>query len=166
MIDAQATRRSGMRGIHVLAIFVGFFLTVFVVDGYFIYQAVTTFGGIETPDAYKKGVAYNASIAEDEQQSLLGWQDAIEIVGTSRHLRVSLRDRNDQGVAGKRLVATIGRPATDRFDTTVELAEISAGVYEAALPVDADGTWIVDIEAYDAADALAYRARKRLWIGR
>lgn len=166
MSRAHVARRPGLRGIHVLAIFVGFFLTVFAVDGVFLYQAISTFGGIETPDAYKKGVAYNESIAEDERQSLLGWTDEVSIVGAPHRLRVALRGRDGAAVARKRLVATIGRPATDRFDTTLDLNETAAGVYEAPLPVAAEGTWIVDLSAYDgSAPEPAYHARRRLWIG-
>lgn len=166
MSRAQAVRRSGLRGIHVLGIFLGFFLAVFVVDGFFIYQAVSTFGGIETPDAYKKGVAYNDAIAKDEQQSRLGWTDEVSIVGAPQRLRVALHGRDGAAVARKRLVATIGRPATDRFDATLDLSETAAGVYEAALPVAAEGTWIVDLNAYDgSAPEPAYQARRRLWIG-
>jgi nitrogen fixation protein FixH len=166
MNEARVERRGGVRGIHVLAIFVGFFLTVAAVDGFFIYQAVSTFGGIETPDAYKKGVAYNASIARDVQQARLGWQDEVAILGAPRRLRVALRDRDGTAIAGKRLAATIGRPATDRFDAALEMYETSAGIYEAPLPATADGTWIVDLSAYEGeAGEPAYQARRRLWIG-
>lgn len=166
MTRAVAEGRPRLRGMHVLAIFVGFFLAVFIVDGIFIYQAVSTFGGIETPDAYKKGVAYNDTIAEDEQQARLGWTDEVSIVGAPHRLRVELHGRDGAVVARKRLVATIGRPATNRFDATLDLTETAAGIYEAALPVAAEGTWIVDLSAYDgSAPEPAYQARRRLWIG-
>ena len=40
-----------------LLIFIGFFVTVFLVNGLMVYDALSTFGGLETPDAYRKGLA-------------------------------------------------------------------------------------------------------------
>jgi len=155
-----------MKGRHVLMCFLGFFGTIFAVDGFMIYQAVSTFGGVETPDAYRKGIEYNASIAQDERQTLLGWQDDTKFAGAPERLLVSLRDKNDAAVAGKRVVATIGRPATDRHDVTVTLAETAPGLYEAAFPGAAEGTWIVDLSAYDggSSNEPVYQARRRAWI--
>jgi len=156
-----------MRGGHVLTILVGFFAVIVLVDGFMIYQAVSTFGGIETPDAYRKGVAYNESIAKDEQQSLLGWKDAVKVSGAPHRLQVALYDKGDVPVAGKRVVATVGRPATDRYDVTLTLSETSPGLYEAALPSASGGTWIVDLSAYDGGSSgePIYQARRRAWIG-
>ncbi len=72
---------------------------------------------------------------------------------------------SDAAVTGRRLVAKVGRPATDRFDITLDLAETAAGVYEAALPIADQGSWIVDVSAYEGdAAAPAYEARRRVWI--
>jgi nitrogen fixation protein FixH len=77
-----------------------------------------------------------------------------------------LRDHADAPVTGKRLVAKLGRPATDRFDTTIELAEQGAGAYVAPLTAIGEGSWIVDLSGYDGgADDPVYEARRRVWIG-
>ncbi len=141
--------RPRMRGAHVLVIFIGFYVTIFIVDGFMVYKALSTFGGIETDDAYRKGVAYNEAIAKDAQQSLLGWKDDIKVIGAPHRLQVVLRDKADAPVAAKRLVATVGRPATDRYDVTLNLAETAPGIYEVALPTAGEGTYIVDLSAYD-----------------
>jgi nitrogen fixation protein FixH len=156
-----------MRGRHVLMMFVGFFATIFAVDGFMIYQAVSTFGGIETPDAYRKGVDYNESIAKDKEQARLGWVDDVKIVGAPHRLQVALRDKENGAVAGKKVVATVGRPATDRYDVRLDLAETTPGIYEVALPDAAGGTWLIDLGAYDNAssDQPVYQARRRAWIG-
>ena len=44
-----------------------------------IYKALTTFGGVETPDAYRKGLAYNQRIAAEEAQAGLGWHDELSL---------------------------------------------------------------------------------------
>lgn len=166
MTDTGGTSKPRMRGGHVLAILVGFFATVAAVDGFMIYRAVSTFGGIETPDAYRKGVAYNDSIAKDAEQSRLGWTDEIKVVGVPQRLQVALRDKGESAIAGKHVVATLGRPATDRYDVTLTLAETAPGLYEAALPAAGEGTWIVDLSAYDGGSLgePVYQARRRAWI--
>lgn len=167
MTDAAGIeRRPRIRGGHVLMILIGFFATVVAVDGFMIYQAVSTFGGIETEDAYRRGVTYNESIAKDAKQSLLGWKDEIKVLGAPHRLQVALSGK-DGAVAGKRVVAMLGRPATNRYDATLDLAETSPGIYEAALPGAGEGKWIVDISAYDNASSreAVYQARRRAWIG-
>jgi len=156
-----------LSGRHVLLTFLAFFATVFAVDGFMIYQAVSTFGGIETPDAYRKGVAYNQTIARGAEQSLEGWQDEVEVLQAPQRLRVRLQDRSRSAVSGKTLVATLGRPATDRFDETLTLSEVATGTYEAPLPTAHEGAWIVDISAFEPGGqsaSPAYQTRRRLWI--
>ena len=163
---AGEPRKPGLLGRHVLMMMLSFFGVIVAVDGFMIYRAVSTFGGLDTQNAYKKGLAYNQRISRDVEQARAGWQDTVEIGGAPQHLRVELRDHAGGPIAGKRLVTRIGRPATDRFDVTLDLAETAAGVYEAALPVVAEGSWIVELSAYDgAAEEPAYEARRRVWIG-
>lgn len=163
---ANLARKPGIRGSHVLLMLIGFFVTVFVVNGIMIYKAESTFGGIETEDAYRKGVAYNESLAKNAKQSLLGWKDEIKVVGTPYRLQVSLHGKDNAAIAGKRIVATVGRPATNRYDMTFNLVETSPGLYEAELSNVGEGTWIVDLSAYDAGNSRepVYQARRRAWI--
>jgi nitrogen fixation protein FixH len=147
-------------------ILAGFFATIVAVDGFMIYQAVTTFGGLES-DAYRKGLSYNERIERQEEQASIGWNDEVSVAGTPARLRVVLTDHDKDGVAGQRLVAKVGRPTTDRFDKVLNLAETGAGVYEAAIGEMIGGAWIVDISAYSGADDAvpSYQARRRIWIG-
>lgn len=161
------TPRRTLSGRHVLLAFLAFFATVFAVDGIMIYQALSTFGGLDTPDAYRKGLAYNQRIAREATQSLAGWQDKVEVLQAPKRLHVELHDRSGSAVAGKTLVATVTRPATDRFDLTLTLGELAAGTYEAPLPAALEGAWIVDISAFEAgaqSPEPAYETRSRLWI--
>ena len=166
MSTSAKGRGSGLRGAHVLMILAGFFAIIVAVDGFMIYQAVTTFGGLET-DAYRRGVAYNERIEQETEQATKGWHDEISVAGSPARLRVGLTDVAKDGVAGRRLVARVGRPATDRFDRTVELSETRAGVYEAELGELSGGSWIVDLSAFNGADNAVpfYQARRRIWIG-
>jgi nitrogen fixation protein FixH len=166
MTDATGALKPRFRGLHVLTVLICFFATVFAVDGFMVYRAVSTFGGVETPDAYRKGVAYNQTIAREEAQAQRGWSDDMKVVGSPQRLQVLLRDKDGVAVAGKRLTAALGRPATDRYDVALSLHELDPGHYEAALPGVGEGTWLVDISAYDneSPGEPAYQARRRAWI--
>lgn len=162
---AVMPRKSRFRGGHMLAALVAFFGTIIAIDGYMVFKAVSTFGGIETEDAYRKGVAYNESLTKDAEQAKLGWRDDIKVLGSPQRLHVALQ-RGGDAITGKRVVAIVGRPATNRYDLTIPLAEIAPGLYEAALPAIGDGTWIVDLSAYDSSSSTepVYQARRRTWI--
>jgi nitrogen fixation protein FixH len=74
------TPQRGLRGAHVLLVFLGFFATIFLVNGIMVYAALSTFGGLEIADAYRKGLAYNARIAEGQAQAQRGWRDSVSYV--------------------------------------------------------------------------------------
>lgn len=159
--------RRGLRGHHVLLVFIGFFVTVFLVNGVMIYEALSTFGGLETPDAYRKGLAYNQRIAEGQVQEQRGWRDHLVYVSETERVRLDLADREGAGVPGLAISGEIGRPATDRFDRRLDFTQTGPGTYEADAAGLEPGWWTVDIEARKSAspgtEAL-YEAKERLWI--
>lgn len=166
--ETVGSRGRRLHGRHVLMILVGFFATIVAVDGFMIYQAVTTFGGLETNDAYRKGLHYNDRIERQVAQSASGWSDTVSVVGVPAKLRVVLHGRDKETIAGRSLRARVGRPATNRYDMNLDLVETAPGLYEARLGDEiAGGTWIVDVSAFNAStdNDPAYQARSRIWIG-
>jgi nitrogen fixation protein FixH len=162
----QAKRR-GLRGHHVLTVFLGFFATVFIVDGFMIYQAVSTFGGLETQDAYRKGLAYNERIAAGAEQERRGWDDALSFLPDREKVRVVLSDSAGVPVSGLAVNGSIGRAATDRFDRGLTFAQTGPGTYEADASNLQPGWWTVDVEAVSAVpgdQSNVYTSRRRLWI--
>lgn len=156
-----------VKGWHVLVAMLAFFGTIIVVDTYLVYKAVSTFGGIESPNAYRDGLAYNERLAIDAEQAKLGWKERIEATGEPLRLRVTLQDRDGNAVARRYVAADVGRPATNRYDRTLDLAEVAPGVYEAALADAGGGTWAVDLRVFAHRDDTSepiYRVRRRLWV--
>jgi len=154
-----------LSGRHVLYGFIGFFAIIFAADSFMIYKAVTTFGGLETNDAYRKGLAYNARIAVAQAQAKRGWHDRLDYVPGTERLRLSLVDRDGAGVSGLAVSAQLGRPATDQFDRTIALSQTGPGVYEAQVPSIEAGWWRVQITAQRQTEGeVLYQARRRLWI--
>jgi nitrogen fixation protein FixH len=167
MVSSQPSGpRRGLTGTHVLMSLVGFFAVIVVADATLIYKALTTFGGVDNVKAYRDGLAYNQRIESDTRQSALGWEEGVELGGDPLRLRVSLKDREGAPVAGKKLVAEVGRPATNRFDSKLNLVEVNPGIYEAMLETAGQGTWIADVQAFSSHDAAKpdFQVRRRLWV--
>ena len=159
-----APRRPGLRGVHVLGIFLGFFAAVFVVNGAMIYSAVTTHSGLVANEPYRKGLHYNERIAADRRQASLGWTETLE-VGRDGSIRLALTEADGRPVRGVRITGVLGRPSTSRHDIALMLVEASPGQYEARTSPLAEGNWLLSLEArlYEAADPI-YRMRRRVWL--
>lgn len=157
-----------LSGRHVLFGLIAFFAIVFIADAYMIYKAVSTFGGLEIEDAYRKGLAYNDRIAAADMQAKTGWRDRVEYLPQTERLRVSLLDRDGTGVSGLTITASIGRPATNRFDRELSFVPTGPGTYETAVPAIESGWWTVAMLATrstrDHRNETVYEAKRRLWI--
>lgn len=165
-IGARKMTEFRITGRKVLLSMVAFFVTIAAVDSVMIYQAVSTFGGLETTDAYRKGVAYNRRIADGAAQERLGWTEAVAFEPANNALVVTLKDRDGQPLDGMSLTAKIGRPATNAYDRALEFAFKGAGRYEAAVPGLGDGTWALDIAARISRNpeaAVVYQSKARVW---
>jgi nitrogen fixation protein FixH len=151
-------------GRHVLFAMLGFFGVIIATDAYLVYKAVSTFGGIETTDAYRKGLAYNERIADERAQQALGWTKDARL--ENGELRVSIRDQDQKGVENLRITAVVGRPATNAQDRTVQLTQVGSGDYVAPVGEVEPGIWVATMEAREAqsgADRVVYQSKVRLW---
>lgn len=151
-------------GKHVLFAMVAFFATVIGVNVVMMRLALSTHTGIVAENSFRKGVKYNEEIAASEKQAELGWRDDIRLASTGDKLSIDIRDKDGKAVRGLTIKATLGRPATEREDLAVTLSETSDGIYEAAVPARAAGTYVASIEAARADDGVVYRAKERLWL--
>lgn len=168
-MSAQSTEISNsggpLKGWHVLAALLAFFGTMIAANGVFLYFAVTTFTGIETNDAYRKGVAYNARLEESRQIDKLGWQ--AKVTAKSDRVELVLLTEDGKPVRGVKINGEIGRPATDQFDVELTFAEAGEGIYRAENITLAPGNWMLSLEARDpiATDkSPRFRLKERLWL--
>ena len=156
-----------MTGGRTLAILVAFFGITFAVNGVMIYEALSTFGGLETADAYRRGLAYNERIAAAVAQDKLGWQSGLDYEPSLHVLRFSLRDAGGEPLSGLRVVTRLGRPATDRLDRKLDLEETKPGVYEAMTGDMEPGAWAAQVDVSRPAGAngaAIFQTRRRLWL--
>lgn len=125
---------------------IGFFGIVVAVNAVFIAVSLRSFPGVETEDAYRKGLAYDRVIEDAAAQRALGWTVTVDWqgVGAARG-RFVVRALGADGLALSGLAgsATFRRPTYAGEDRVVALVPEAAGVYvgEAALP--GPGNWEV-----------------------
>ncbi len=158
--------RNGVTGRHVLLWLSGFFGLMFVANGIFLYYALTTFNGLESPNAYNKGLRYNETIAADRAQRALGWSHRLTLLPAADGLRAAIANNHGAPVTGLVLKGTIGRPVADREDRAIDFAEVRPGEYEARFPALATGAWVTAVTAHQRRDPAKplYRVKERLWV--
>jgi nitrogen fixation protein FixH len=155
-----------IQGWHVLAGMIGFFGVIFAVNGVFLYQALSTHTGVIANEPYRKGLAYNERIADEERQQALGWREQLTLAPTGDRLTLQLTDGAGRPVRGLRIAGLVGRPSTNEHDIRLDLAEQPTGTYAAAVPPLAAGTWMVSLEASELTaegERILWRTRTRLW---
>ena len=133
----------------------GFFATIFLVNGIMVYDALSTFGGLETADAYRKGLAYipSASPRAKRRCSTVARQAhlrARDAAGTRRSQR-----SGGAGVPGLVIAGEIRRPVTDRFDRKLEFTQTDPRHLRAEDRRPRCRWWTIDIEARKGAGAAA-----------
>ncbi|WP_422363887.1 FixH family protein [Pyruvatibacter mobilis] len=169
MSDAE-TRGFRLTGWHVLAIFVLFFGVVFAVNGVMTYVALSTFSGIETPNAYQEGRDFNERLAAAEAQKALGWdvsiEETFEAAGDGAEVRVLItaRDAGDAALAGFGGTVTFWRPVVQGEDVVTDLTETAPGDYEGIARLPARGHWEMRLELDTGLDT-PYYLEKRVWAG-
>lgn len=164
-MSGERSSAEGLQGRHVLYALFGFFGVMLIANGIFLYYALTTFGGGDTRDPYRKGLHYNDRLAEAEKQAERGWAAKLGYDKVTGEIALELRDRQDQPVRGVRIGGSVGRPATERQDVRIELKESAPGNYAAKLGL-APGQWVVQLQSEDVSPAgdPTYRLKQRLFV--
>jgi nitrogen fixation protein FixH len=121
--------------------FVIFFAVVALLDGFFVYKAVSTQTGLVTEHAYKKGLAYNDVLAKAKSQPRITQKPSYQN-GT---LRWQLIDENGQAITNADVTAKIIRPVQSGYDYKLSFAHHGQGIYEAAVNAPLTGHWVAEL---------------------
>lgn len=160
---------SRITGAWVLKAFgIGFGIVV-AANAALLYFAITSWRGLETENAYEKGLAHNTVLADGQAQAGLGWTVAVRFdrspnLGDARQgqLIISVRDAAGESVGGLNGRALVRRPIGTGDDWLVELEPAERGVYRAHLSLPAAGQWDVRLEL--EGGPRPYRVRRRIVI--
>lgn len=147
-----------LTGWHVLAILLGFFAVILLVNGYFIYQAQRTWPGVQSKTAYEDGLAYNKTLDQAAAQKALGLE--VDMTLTRTDVTLTLKNRDGLPLSGLAPRATLSRPANADLDQTVNLADMGNGRYAAILDLPQAGQWDLRVDAL-LADGEPFRLEER-----
>ncbi|NOZ66559.1 MAG: FixH family protein [Alphaproteobacteria bacterium] len=126
---------------------VGFFLVIFTVNAIMATVAVGTWGGLETDNAYRKGLFYNNEIAAAEDQHKSGWTIALSHRPTAmENDRIGVKitwPEND--LPPVQVSVLITRAVTNAYDQEIILTNAGDNIYTAAVKFAEPGQWDVDV---------------------
>lgn len=148
---------------------VGFFLIIFTVNGFMAYIALGTWGGLETKNAYKKGIFYNDELAAADEQKISGWK--ISLKHSPRSLKDDIQSaRLDVEITWPtgdlppaQVKAFISRLVTDIYDQDITLSKTGNNIYTAPLHLPMAGQWGVTV-LVKRADGLIYQLKEKFFV--
>lgn len=152
-------------------------LVVVAVNVVLITYAIGTFPGLDTEDAYRKGITYNQTLAAAHEQEARGWQADIQFhsadepptgtpgetgAGRSGDLTVSLTDRVGIPVTELSVSAVFRRPTHTGEDVTIPLDRRGAGRFGASVTLPHPGQWDAWIRA--SGPAGQFQTTQRIFV--
>lgn len=160
------TRGFVITGRTVLIGMLAFFGIILAANGAFVYFALESWPGLSTADAYRRGVAYNDTLAGAAAQRRRGWRSAVSATpadGGGTHVEIRMTGRNGAPLTG--LSATIGlrRPVGSGEQISAALSETAPGIYARAIRFPHAGQWTAEVTATGSVGA-PYRMVHRITV--
>ena len=138
------------RSLWIPGAFVAFFLVVFAANGTMIWYATRTFVGLDTSQAYDKGIAYNRNLDAAAAQAALGWKAAIEAritEGFDALVTLRLTDADGQSLGDVRATLLFERPSNTALDFSAPLVPDGEGGFLARVTLPEIGLWDLHVTA-------------------
>ena len=121
----------------ILWCFIAFFGVIALLDGVFVYIAVSTQTGVVIEQPYEKGLAFNKTLEKAKAQPVL----AQKISYVDGVLRWELPMTNAV------VKASFFRPVQDGYDFDITLNHVGNGVYQAEPVIPLPGRWTAKLSA-------------------
>ncbi|WP_291202925.1 FixH family protein [Hyphomonas sp.] len=149
VLPTARTGKGQLKAWHALVWFLGFFGFMFVVNGIFLWTAITTFPGEDVEKSYLTGLGYNQEIARRERQAEEGWSAEIGLEGPATHqeIRIRMSKRDGSALSASAASLLMRHPADRALDRMLELAPLGGGEFSASVTDLAPGTWTVQFSA-------------------
>ncbi len=153
-----------LKGGHVLAMFVAFFVVVFAVNATMMTVALRTMPGLDARNGYDPSQTYNRQIAAARLQEGRGWRAdaAVSLTGDVALVSVSLVDRDGEALRDAQVTAQLKHPTDKRRDHAIALAGRTSSFAGETSGIS-EGFWDLVIEARLAGDsAPSFVSRQRI----
>jgi nitrogen fixation protein FixH len=157
-------RPKEVTGRMVLICLVAFFVVVAGVNAVMIRAAISTFGGVETGNAYQAGLAFSKEIAAAGAQDALHWQVKAKVSadGAATVVEIAARDAAGRPLAGLEAAARLSHPADKRSDHVVAMSEIEPGTFRGRAERLA-GQWDLVFEL-SRGETRMFRSKNRFFL--
>ena len=153
-------------GKHVFFFFILFFGIIFSMNGYMIYKSQSSWTGLETHDAYRKGLKYNQKLSILEAQNTRGWTMSLtseNLANGGFGLSAVPKDKKNEGLSGLKMSVSLKRPTHEGMDRDFTLTETGVGVYTGKIDQIPRGKWYLHITAARRGETL-YRSKNELYL--
>jgi nitrogen fixation protein FixH len=169
-MPAAATTRKPFRltGWHVFLMLCAFFGFMFIVNGIFLWAALSSFPGEDEQKSYLQGLHYNEAISARRIQEEQGWSAQIGLTPTESGDRLVIRllDSDGSSLAAQDLQAQLRRTVTGVEDVPISLQRSENGDYYADISLLDKGAWEARVQASVpyGTDQVEFVASKKLII--
>jgi nitrogen fixation protein FixH len=133
---------------------------VFLVNGYMVYDAYSTFPGISGKDGFDVSNEYKRVLETAQQQAALGWQLEAALAD-DRFPVLRLTDRTGAPLTATKIDAQAERPVGPVDTTALAFRSIGDGRYRSDTSLYS-GQWDIMLTVH--IDGLEYRATRRLAV--
>lgn len=138
-----------------------FFLVIISVNVAFIMQSRDSLPGVATKNSYNKGIKYNQTISQKEEQLKLGWDVDINITQFSegvKNISVNLHDKDGKHIKGAKVKVRFFRPVSDGIDFESEFVEKDES-YQDKVTFPALGQWDFEVSIKKNKDLFFIKKR-------
>jgi len=168
-MPAAATRKPfRLNGWHVFLMLCAFFGFMFIVNGIFLWAAISSFPGEDEQKSYLQGLHYNEAISARRIQEEQGWSAQIGLTPneTGDRLVVRLLQSDGSPLVTQNVQAQLRRTVTGVEDVPVVLQRGREGDYFADISLLDKGVWEARIQASVpfGAEEVDFVASKKLII--
>lgn len=164
MTMTQTVERK-LTGRHVLFILLAFFSVLFVVNFIFVYLAVTSFSGEDTPKSYRQGIEYNSTIQSRASQAELNWDvkaNHIALSDGKTRIIVEFTNAKNRPVSDLALSGLLRHPTFKSHDQAITLDHIGSGRYDASVDLP-KGQWRLQVDAIDQ-NHRSFKFAHEIWV--
>ena len=146
---AARNREFRLTGLHVFLLMCAFFGFMFIVNGIFLWAALSSFPGEDEQKSYLQGLHYNEAISARRVQETQGWSAQIGVTATPEGDRLVIRllDRNSKPLAVDGVTAQLRRTVTGVADVPLDLQRGTDGDYFADIALLDKGMWEARVQA-------------------
>ena len=157
-----------LKGHHVLFWMMGFFGLMFIVNGVFLWAALSSFPGEDVRHSYLQGLQFNQTIASLKHQEDMAWKAELGLIVESDGdvLVARILDADGLALPSRNVTAELRRAATQDSDIILEMLPVGSGEYQAVLPVLSKGAWHVALNAEisDGGSGTGFKASKVIMV--